>query len=95
MARFRSKPAEVEAVQFTGEGADPPGAQRCGCAAQCDPATGSGAECNLCGSAFVTTAHGDQIRLSPGDWVVTEPDGRGFYPVKADIFAARWEPVEG
>ena len=44
--------------------------------------------------AYVITAHGQRVYLVYGDWIVTEPDGRGHYPVKPDIFAATYEPVE-
>lgn len=40
---------------------------------------------------YVTTAHNQRAYLADGDYVVEEPDGRGFYPVKPDIFEKRWE----
>ena len=43
---------------------------------------------------YVTTAHGQDAFLVPGDWVIAEPDGRGHYPCKPDIFAATYEPAE-
>lgn len=48
-----------------------------------------------CGRAsHVHTAHGRQaVRLEKGDWVLAEPDGKGYYPVKPDIFAARYVPA--
>lgn len=39
----------------------------------------------------VTTAHGQITRVAEGDWIIAEPDGRGFYPCKPDIFAATYE----
>jgi hypothetical protein len=42
----------------------------------------------------VRTAHGQQALLSPGDWIIAEPDGRGFYPCKPDIFAATYDLVD-
>lgn len=44
--------------------------------------------------AFVTTIHGQQTHVVPGDWIITEPDGIHHYPCKPDIFAATYEPVE-
>lgn len=41
---------------------------------------------------YVTTAHGQAAYLEPGDWVIAEPDGRGYYPCKPDIFEATYEP---
>lgn len=42
---------------------------------------------------YVVTAHGQRVYLEPGDWVIAEPDGRGYYPVKPDIFASMYEPA--
>ncbi|MCK5606274.1 hypothetical protein KAR91_30520 [Candidatus Pacearchaeota archaeon] len=43
---------------------------------------------------YVITIHNDKIELAPGDWIVTEPDGKHAYPCKPDIFAATYEEVE-
>lgn len=43
---------------------------------------------------YVVTAHGQRAYLEPHDWVIAEPDNRGHYPCKPDIFAATYEPVE-
>lgn len=40
------------------------------------------------------TVHDQRCYLSPGDWVVPEPDGVHFYPIKPDIFAKKYEAVE-
>lgn len=40
--------------------------------------------------AYVVTAHGQKVYLEAGDWVVAEPDGRGYYPIKDDIFRERF-----
>ena len=32
--------------------------------------------------------------VTSGDWVLPEPDGVHFYPVKPEIFAATYEAVE-
>jgi hypothetical protein len=43
----------------------------------------------------VHTIHkGQVVDLEDGDWVMPEPDGEHFYPIKPDIFAATYEPVE-
>jgi hypothetical protein len=34
------------------------------------------------------------VFLSEGDWIVPEPDGEHFYPIKPDVFAATYEPAE-
>lgn len=43
---------------------------------------------------YVVTAHNQQVFLTPGDWVVAEPGGRGYYPIKADIFPTICDPAE-
>jgi hypothetical protein len=40
------------------------------------------------------TAHGQRVYLEPGDWIRAEPDGRGHYPIKADIFPTLCDPDE-
>jgi hypothetical protein len=77
MPTFRRKPTLITAEQYTGSAPDPAGVFR-----RSDDRR-----------PFVSTAHGQWVYLEPGDWVVPEPDGRGHYPVKPDIFAATYEPV--
>jgi hypothetical protein len=36
--------------------------------------------------AFVTTIHGERASVVAGDYIVKEPDGVHYYPVKPDIF---------
>ena len=33
--------------------------------------------------------------ISPGDWIIAEPDGSGFYPCAASVFERLYEPVPG
>lgn len=76
--KFRKKPIVIEAVQFDGIPAnDPPGVFR-------RPEDYS---------PFVVTIHGQRSYLSPGDWIIPEPDGVHYYPCKADIFAATYDPI--
>ena len=42
---------------------------------------------------YVVTIHGQRCYIQAGDWIVPEPDGVHFYPVKPDIFTATYEPV--
>jgi hypothetical protein len=35
------------------------------------------------------------VILDVGDWIIPEPDGEHFYPVKPDIFEKTYEAVEG
>ena len=43
---------------------------------------------------YVVTTHGQWTKIVDGDWIIREPDNRGFYPCKPDIFAATYEAVE-
>jgi hypothetical protein len=78
--RFRKKPVIVEAEQFH-ENAKLPFAA-------------SGACCWDGDRWYVVTAHGERTTIIDGDWIIAEPDGRGHYPCKPDIFEATYEPLE-
>jgi hypothetical protein len=80
MATFRKKPVEVEAEQFHQDKFPLPFRYTTAC-------------CLGPNGWYVTTAHGQQAALADGDWVIREPDNRGFYPCKPDIFAATYELV--
>ncbi len=82
MAKFRKKPVIVEATQFGGF-YDTPWPE--GLQVSNDEETR-----NKC---FVVTAHGQKTWVDRHDWIITEPDGRGYYPCKPDIFAATYEAV--
>jgi hypothetical protein len=76
--RYRKRPVIVEAVQFDNVAAnDPPGVFR--------------REEDL--SPYVVTIHGQRCYIAPGDWILPEPDGVHYYPVKPDIFEQTYEPV--
>ena len=85
MAIFKRKPSTekfVEAAQYFKDG--PIVAGVCG-----------DADCELMSADHVHTAHERQaVELTDGDWILPEPDGQGFYPVKADVFAERYEPAD-
>lgn len=76
--KYRKKPVVVEASQFRNGKTLPDGI--CNCSR---------------GNMHVHTIHDDQaVEISLNDWIVTEPDGIHFYPVKPDIFDQTYEPVE-
>jgi hypothetical protein len=78
MAKFQSRPVQIEAEQFFHDKPLPFWNRRA---------------CHFVdGRWIVVTAHGQETQIVDGDWIVAEPDGRGFYPVKPDIFCKRWEP---
>lgn len=79
--KFRKKPVVIEAVQFLLGEPIPRGV----CV---------GWMCNAGNQPHVHTVHnGQHVMLENGDWVIGEPDGVHYYPVKNDIFEATYEPV--
>ena len=80
MGKLRKKPVVIEAEQFN-IGAPLPFGDRAACALDSD-------------GWYVTTAHGQRTPIVDGDWIIPEPDNRGFYPCKPDIFEATYEKVE-
>jgi len=43
----------------------------------------------------VHTIHKNQIvNLEIDDWIIPEPDGEHFYPIKDDIFKSTYDPIE-
>jgi hypothetical protein len=86
MPRFRLRTAAgqperiIDAVQFLGPAADPPGVAR-----------ESGGRI---GRAYVIDALGRHVYLEPGDWILPDPDRAGHYLVSGhETFAKAWEPV--
>lgn len=84
MPRFRRKPTVITAEQFTQEMID----------LKVPNAEGVCWNPSHSKQPHVHTAHGQTVDVVAGDWIVPEPDGRGYYPIKADIFAASYEPDE-
>jgi len=86
--KFRKKPVEIEAVQFTGDNHREalsfiyPGMSEVGL---------SGAEVMRL-PVVIETLEGD-MTASPGDWIIRGVQGE-FYPCKPDIFEATYESVE-
>lgn len=80
MPQFRSKPRVITANRYHEELAyEVPGV--CICARQ--------------GPHVHTLHEGQQVRLQDGDWVVAEPDGEHYYPIKDAVLRTNYEPVEG
>ena len=78
MPLFRKKPVVIEAEQY-----DSAKTQRGVCF------------CRLYGpSAHLHTIHeGQTVVLKHGDWIVPEPDGIHYYPIKSGIFEATYDPA--
>lgn len=96
MATFRKKRGLIEAGQFF-RNRPLPFRER-GPYVQFGCHCGGNETCALCDKFYVTTAHGQTVTLSDGDWVIPEPSGSHVIafaadPVKPDIFAATYEPV--
>lgn len=94
--KFARKPAVIEAEQFFHDKPLPFSSKGPYVAFGCN--CGRTAACSRCGRFYVTTAHGQTVTLTDGDWVIPEPTGPhviafAAYPVKPDIFAATYEPV--
>ena len=84
MPKFRKKPVVIEAEQF--HQSDDPFRYPPGVTWGGDLPDGTG--CYV-----VITAHGHPTPVADGDWIIAEPNGRGWYPCKPDIFAATYDPT--
>ena len=89
--RFRKKPIEVKAMQWVPEMADSYVQSifdwlRAG-RAVFRPATNN--------ALWLLVDKGQsECLIHSGDWIIAEPDGKGFYPCSRDQFDATYEPVE-
>jgi hypothetical protein len=80
MAKFRTKTVEIEAVQF-----------------HAFPESGGwpkSVQTELGVGPFVVSSQGRRSHVDTGDWIITEPNGRGYFACPADAFAAMFEPAE-
>jgi hypothetical protein len=85
MPRFRKKPVEVEAVQFTEESKD-----QVFNWVRCTKAAGTDVD----GSPFLKIQTLEGVMLAEvGDWIIRGVAGE-FYPCKPDIFDATYEPLD-
>ena len=83
MAKYRKRPVVIDAEQYTEYGELVRG--------MCNSVS-----CYSSGNSkpHVHTIHAGQIvNLEVGDWILPEPDGEHFYPVRPDIFKDTYEPV--
>jgi hypothetical protein len=80
--RFRSLPTTVRAVQFTEENKD----------RVFNSLTGQHAADFEDGKPIVqvTTAHGEVAIVRLGDWVVCDASPGTYYPVRDDVFRAKY-----
>lgn len=81
MTKFRRKPTVVNAEQYKEDGKLVKG--------MCNSTS---CFVRVCNKPHVHTIHNNQIvELAVGDWVVAEPDGEHYYPVKPAIFEVTYE----
>jgi hypothetical protein len=80
--KYRKKPVEVEAIQFTG-------GNRGSVQAFCPDAVFGGITMER---AIIPTLEGTMTAVE-GDWIIRGIAGE-FYPCKPDIFEQTYEPVE-
>ena len=84
-ARFRKRPVEVDAICWNGQN------------------LGS-VQAFASGALGIGTVEGGALPLwvvkseavcnvQPGDWIIRETDGSGYYPCAGDVFAATYEPA--
>ena len=83
MAKYRRKPIIVEAEQWF------PGKEVAGVSKELILPS-----FKLTGNYCVMTIHKQKVILEPGDYILPEPDGIHYYPVKPDIFESTYEKVE-
>ncbi|QAX92888.1 hypothetical protein KNU39_gp78 [Gordonia phage Mutzi] len=91
--RYRKKPVEAEAIQWTGDnpyavraftGMHKPDPHRSGDHFVFTVESGVG--------KLYVAANGAWLDIEVGEWIIR--DAKGFYPCKPDIFAGSYEPVE-
>lgn len=90
MATFRKKPVEIEARQFSSGNTvkicEWMAEHGCRYSTDTDPFDGSKDVIRI------STLEGE-MRATDGDWIIRGVKGE-FYPCRADIFEATYEPVE-
>ena len=81
--KFRKKPVEIEAIQFTGWNMR-----------ECAEFIGPDNIDNTLKYPNIITSEGT-MRVNEDDWIIEEPfdKARGYYPCKPDIFELTYEKV--
>lgn len=87
MSRFRSRPIEIEAMQYVYPNMD----------AVAEFAAPSPVSINARvegGRALVVQSAQGPVTARPNDWIIREPIGSGVYPCNPAVFAAKYEPID-
>ena len=78
--KFRRKVnTEIDAEQYIAGVPDPRGVMR--------------DQSYMGGVPYVVTIHRQKCLIEIGDWIVLEPDGEHYYPIKDYVFKATYELV--
>lgn len=77
MPHYRRKPTVIDAVQFTDATAPPRGVMFH----------------HIFAKHFVTTIQGQDVFVSPGEWIVVEADGEHHYPIADATFRELYDPI--
>ena len=88
--KYRKKPVEIEAMQWTGDNADALAQWTDGSFwTVCEEDRTDDPDHTAC---LYVEANSRHLGIPTGEWVLR--DSAGFYPCRADIFAATYEVVE-
>lgn len=82
LTRFRKRPVEVEAVQWTGGNVED---------VRAFGGDDIGYHHSTTGTLYIETMEGTMKAL-PGDWIIRGVQGE-YYPCRPDIFKATYEPA--
>jgi hypothetical protein len=89
VAKYRKKPVIREAEQwFPGKSVPGVWGDKSGELCPCYVVGGNHSR------PHVMTAHNQLVHIEPGDYIIKEPAGDGYYPCKPDIFEKEYELVE-
>jgi hypothetical protein len=81
MPRFRRKVTETDAEQYLGQWTVKGMCVR--------------ASCFVAHLPHCHTLHSHQsVKVEPGDWILPEPDGEHYYPVKDEVFRETYEKID-
>lgn len=92
MPKFRKKPIEIEAIQFTPEWDGVKELRFRATERTGDTCAGYDVYRDERGPFLLIGTLEGTMRAEPGDWIITGVQGEQ-YPCKPDIFAATYEPV--
>lgn len=94
MPKFVSRPVEIEAFQWEGNAAGALAFGHWVGSHLLQGAPGDFPELSFEGGgiAVLHTRSGPQ-RCRPGDWIIRELDGNGYYPCAREIFEAKYQAI--